>query len=677
MRRGRARPRGSHEGILILTDEGAPVGARLSDLHGMVDQLLTLNVTANRGDVLSHRGLAREIAALFDLRRPDAPLNFDGAALDVEAASLVDVQVRDGSLCPRYAAAVLRGVRVGPSPLWARVRLSRLGVRSINNVVDVTNLVMLETGQPLHAFDRDALRGARVEVRRARAGERMLTLDGVERALSEDDLRICDGEGPVALAGVMGGEHSGVSSATRDVVLECAVFDPRSVRRTARRLGMHTESSHRYERGVDASAVPLVVARCLALFAQLTGATPARGSVDVISAPAAAREIPLRLDRQRALLGVDIDAGESASILRRLGCEVRVEGETLRATVPPHRNDLHVEVDLIEEVARVWGYERVPATLPGSRGAPAGATRDFHARRAARELATALGFDEAIHFTFISPRECASLGFDPARCLRVTNPLSEERSVMRPSLLPKLVGSIAHARRHGEQRVRLFEVGSVFGLSAEALPEEHTRLALVMAGPRDAWLSRAEEVDFYDLKGVVEELVAQSTGEEACFHREGELPAWAHPRAAACVRVGGVDVGFIGALHPDAVEGADLGRGALAAELSLAGVSTRLRAPLARAPSRQPASRRDVSLLVSTRHAAQAITEALSLAAGPLCQSVTLVDRYEQGLAPEHHALTFSLVFRGEERTLLDAEVDAATQRAVDAVATTFEATRR
>lgn len=667
----------SHEGILILTDEGAPVGARLSEMHGMVDQLLTLNVTANRGDVLSHRGLAREIAALFDLRQPDAPVTFDGVALEVEAASLVDVQVRDASLCPRYAAAVLRGVRVGPSPLWARVRLSRLGVRSINNVVDVTNLVMLETGQPLHAFDRDALRGGRVEVRRARAGERMLTLDGVERSLSEDDLLICDGEGPIALAGVMGGEHSGVSTATKDIVLECAVFDPRTVRRTARRLGMHTESSHRYERGIDASAVPLVIARCMALFSKLAGATPARGFVDLVAAPAVPREIPLRLERQRALLGVSVDASESASILRRLGCAVRVEGDALFATVPPHRNDLHIEVDLIEEVARVWGYERVPATLPGSRGAPAGATRDFHARRAARELATALGFDEAIHFTFISPRECASLGFDPDRCVRITNPLSEERSVMRPSLLPKLVGSIAHARRHGEQRVRLFEVGSVFAPSAEALPEEQTRLALVMAGPRDAWLSRADEVDFYDLKGVVEELVVQATGEEARFHREGELPAWAHPRASACVRVGGADVGFIAALHPDAVEGADLGRGAVVAELSLAGVSTRLHAPVARAPSRQPASRRDVSLLVSTRHDAQAITEALRESAGLLCQSVTLVDRYQQGLAPEHHALTFALVFRGDERTLLDAEVDAATQCAVDEAARRFEATRR
>lgn len=667
----------SHDGILILTDEGVAVGAPLSELPGLVDQLLTLNVTANRGDVLSHRGLAREIAALFDLALPAAPAAREVVSLDVEAGELLEVRVHDDALCPRYAAAVLRGVKVGRSPLWARVRLHRLGVRAINNVVDVTNLVMLETGQPLHAFDRGSVRGGRIEVRRARDGERMTTLDEVERSLTSDDLLICDGEGPVALAGVMGGGGSAVSASTSDVVLECAVFDPRAVRRTARRLGMHTESSHRFERGVDASAVPSVIARCVTLFHELAGAAPARGFIDLRAAGRPPAPIALRIPRQHALLGVEIGADESAKILRGLGFEVSVEGSTLRAVAPPHRSDIQREVDLIEEVARVWGFERIPAALPGGRGVAAGATRDFRARRAARGWLTALGFDEAIHFTFISPKECIALGYNPDGCLRLSNPLSEERSVMRPSLLPRLVGSIAHARRHGEQRVRLFEVGAVFAPGAGALPEEHTRVAMVMAGPRDAWLARGEEVDFYDLKGAVEELVFQATGEEASFHRERPLPAWAHPRAAACVRVGGEELGFVAALHPDTVERADLGRGAIVAELSLAGVTRRLRAPVARAPSRQPSSRRDASLLLQTRHGVGAVVEALREGAGPLCQSVTIIDRYTEGTGAEHHALTFSMVFRADDRTLQDVEVDAAAQAAVDAVERRFEATRR
>jgi phenylalanyl-tRNA synthetase beta chain len=667
----------SHEGILILTDEGIAVGTALSDVPGMVDHLLTLNVTANRGDALSHRGLAREVAALLDLPFTDDSAAWEAPALDIDASSLVEVRVHDVARCPRYAAAVLRGVRVRPSPLWARVRLQRLGVRAINNVVDVTNLVMLETGHPLHAFDRDALRGHRIEVRRATPGERLATLDEVDRALTDDDLLICDGEGPVALAGVMGGARSGVTASTTDIVLECAVFDPRTVRRTARRLGMHTESSHRFERGVDASSVDHVVARGVSLFASLAGASAARGQIDVRGPAEAPRAVTLRLARQDALLGVTIGADDAAAMLTRLGCAVTRGEGTLTATIPGHRNDLHREVDLIEEVARVWGFERFPSTLPGSRGAAAGATRDFPARRRTREVLTALGFDEAIHFTFVAPRECVSLGFDPGACLRLTNPLSEERSVMRPSLLPKLVGSVAHARRHGEARVRLFEVGAVFTPGREALPDERTHVGLVMAGPRDAWLARADDVDFYDLKGVVEELVRQLGGDEAVFDTGGERPAWAHPRAWARVRVGDDAMGHLAVVHPDVVESAELGRPAVVAELRLDALSVRRRQPLAKAPPRHPSARRDASLLLDTSHPAAAVAEALREGAGALCREVTLVDRYAQGLGEAKHALTFSMVFRADERTLLDAEVDAAASAGVDAAAQRFGATRR
>ncbi len=646
---------GDHGGILIL-DDTVPVGTPLSAIPGLEDHLLTLNVTPNRGDALSHRGIAREVAALFGI-----PWQAPAPSVRSTAGGVgVTVDVRDAQRCPRYMAASVEGVTLGPSPLHLRVRLHRLGVRPINNVVDVTNLVMLETGQPLHAFDRAELRGGRIVVRAAAEGEKLLTLDGVERSLSGDDLVIADDERALALAGVMGGEHSGIQGSTRDVVIECASFDARGVRRTARRFGMHTESSHRFERGTDFDGLPAALALATSMLSELAGATAVSNVLDVCATPRVAPTVTLRSGRATALLGVEITRDEEKKILAGLGFGVTEVDGGLAVTVPAHRSDVSREVDLIEEVARVWGMDRIPPTLPPTRGARAGARRDWHLRRKLRDVACAVGLDEAVHMIFIAPKEVTALGFDLTATVPLANPLSEERSVLRPSLLPKLVVAAGLARKRGEQRVRLFELGAVFGHSDEALPREETSLGFVMAGPRDAWLARPEEVDLYDLKGAVEELVERMTNVPAGFDREGDAPSWAHPRAWARVLVNGRPAGYIAAAHPDVVERADLGRSVVLGELDAAALGVTGRRLAAKAPSKFPSSRRDVALLVKRDVPAGEVLTALRTLAGPLCESVSLFDRYEGAELPEGtHSLAFALTFRADDRTLLDTEVDA------------------
>ena len=666
-----------HAGILIL-DPSLPKGMSLAELPGMVDALLTLNVTPNRGDALSHRGVARDVAALLHLPWNPPPTPAASLVLAERTASVLAVEVRDPWRCPRYAAAVVSGVSVRPSPLAERVRLTRLGVRPINNVVDVTNLVMLETGQPLHAFDLAQVKGARIVVRRATEGEKLLTLDGAEQTLTADDLVIADAERPLALAGVMGGEHSGVHATTRDIVLECASFEPRGVRRTARRLGFHTESSHRFERGTDLTAVPDVAARAVSMFTALAGGAVADGLLDVYPVPYAPAPITLRPARVGALLGVDVSRAESAEILASLGCVVRDDGDVLTVTSPAHRSDLSREVDLIEEVARVRGVDRIPPTLPPTRGARAGATRDWKVRRKLRETLTALGLDEAIHMVFTSGDDLARVGLDAGAAIRLANPLSEERSHLRPSLIPGLAAAAALARRRGEHRVRLFELGAVFGPTETGLPDEQTRVGAVMAGPRESWLQRPDEVDLYDLKGLVEELVERLTNVPASFDREGAAPVWAHPRAWARVRVGDVTVGYVAAAHPDVVERCDLVRSTVFAELDAGPLGVVGRALAAKAPSKFPSSRRDVALLLAKDVPAGEVLARLRALAGPLCESVTLFDRYLGSELPEgHHSLAFTLTFRADDRTLTEAEVDATCEAVTKGARESFGAAQR
>jgi phenylalanyl-tRNA synthetase beta chain len=665
-------------GILVLPSRLAPAGTTLAQaVPEARDTILEIGLTPNRADGLGHVGLAREAAALFGSR-------FAGAAFAAGAgpgalADQVSVTIEDGERCPHYGAVVLGGATVGPSPLGVRWRLGALGVRSISNVVDVTNLVMLEHGHPLHAFDLDKVRGRRIVVRLAREGERIVTLDGVERALSADDLVICDGEGPVALAGVMGGGRSEISASTTRVLVECAYFEPRGVRRAARRHALHTESSHRFERGVDWGDTPAVLARSEELIARLAGASPLTERRIVEARPLARRTVALRAARIGGLLGAEVDREEARGILDRLGFvrqppPVPAVAATDMWEVPSHRSDVAREVDLIEEVARVRGYDAIPSVLPAVHPSRDRAPRDARARRA-REAATGAGLSEAISLSFVSPQDLEAIGA-PAATVTLRNPLREDQSVMRTSLLPGLLHAVARARRHGERDARLFSVGRVFLAGAGGGAEERLMLAAVLAGARGAWLSKPQPLDVWDGKGLVEGVVERLVRRDILVRAPAaaERPRHLHPRGAAWVDVDGVRVGSFGPLHPDTVDAFALGESVLVLELDLEAIDTLGRRPPAFvAPPRFPASLRDVAVVVRDDVAAGDLERAVREAAGDLAEHVTLFDRFSGGAIPAGHAsLALRVVYRAPDRTLTDAEVDARHERVVAQIRNRF-----
>jgi phenylalanyl-tRNA synthetase beta chain len=674
------------EGILVLPPGFAP-GATLSKaIPAARDTIFEVSLTPNRPDALGHLGLAREAAALFEVPfqapAPQAPERMR----EDEVAKYVSVTLEDAQGCPHYAAGVLEGVRIATSPIDVRWRLASLGVRPISNVVDVTNLVMLEYGHPMHAFDLDKVRGAAIVVRRARAGEKLRTLDGVDRTLVADDLVICDGEGPVALAGVMGGGDSEIAAATQRVLLECAYFDPRGIRRSARRHGLHTESSHRFERGVDWGDSRSALARATAMIASLAGGTAIQRASFVEARPLVRPRVALRHARLTALLGVDTNPEVVRATLTRLGFEPVVqvggagESEAVVDTweVPTFRPDVAREVDLIEEVARVRGLDAIPTTLPAIRPSRDAAPRAGLTRRA-REAGVALGLSEAMTYAFVNPHELEWVGA-PSPAVVLRNPLSEERSVMRTSHLPELLRALAHANRHGERDLRLFTVGPLFLASDGVLPDERLSFAALLAGERRAWLTKPQPADVWDAKGLAEGFVLRLIQRTATVRAAGnDRPKAFHPRGAAWVEVEGSRVGSLGPIHPEVAEAFDIVGGAMVVELDLAALDRiGSKTPQLAALPRFPASARDIAVVVREDVPAGDVELAVREAAGALAEHVALFDRFSGANVPAGHAsLALHVVYRAPDRTLTDAEVDAQHARVVAAVEARFGATLR
>ncbi len=695
-------------GILVFPSAYAKPGTPfVAMVPNARDTVLEIGLTPNRPDGLGHIGLAREICALYNfpfaLPKADrSPAGEPGTSrireANVATKDLVAIQVDDAERCPHYGAAGAVDVVVQPSPPSVRYRLQALGVRSISNVVDITNILMLEWGHPMHAFDLDRVRptsAPRIHVRRAKAGESIVTLDGVTRMLVEDDLLICDGEGPTALAGVMGGATSEIHVGTTRVLFECAWFDPRGVRRSARRHGMHTESSHRFERGVDPGDVAHVLARAVALTCELAGASATKGQVHVQgarvsdeAAPPSRKTLVLREARIEGLLGIRIPFADALSILERLGCTIakREEGRA-EVLVPTHRPDLGREVDLVEEVLRVHGIDHVPAELP-----PVRASRDIGGREElasrARTAAVALGLSEAITFSFTSRATLEALGA-PEPTVILKNPLAEHQAVMRTSLLPGLLDAVRNARRHGERDVKEFTIGPVFLArngkrparpADETLPDERLRLAVVLAGERPAWLTRPVPFDVWDMKGYAIELASRLSGqpaESAAFDRAA-IPRHLHPRGAAKLVVAGQEVGAFGILHPDAASALELDGEVLVLEMELDPFVAGPKLPAFSAIPKFPASPRDVALVVKDGIPAGDVVSAVRAAAGPLAEDVRLFDRFVGGQVPAgHSSLAIRVVYRAPDRTLTDADVDAAHANVVKAVSERFGATLR
>ncbi len=679
-------------GIIVLdADDGTPLGAPAQQALGVNDWMIEINAPANRGDCLGHLGLARELCALLGGRLvPPAPEpDLDALAADLDAAALAAVTIADPDGCPRYVARVIDGLTVRPSPRRFAQRLRAVGVRPISNLVDVTNYVLFELGQPLHAFDWHHVRGARIDVRRARAGERMTTLDGQERALVPDDLLICDGEGPVALAGVMGGAESEVSAATTRVLLESASFQPRSIRRTARRLALPSEASQRFERGVDPELAPLAAARASVLLARLGGGRIARGMVDVYPRPVVRPRVPLRLSRTRALIGADVGAAQCESALARLGCDVvRTGDDTWEVTPPSARTDLTREVDLIEDVLRVHGYGNVPATIPALRVGPAPLADDI-ADRARRALAAA-GLAEAITYGFQSRERVAALGVSAddrrAHPVAVKNPMSAEQAVMRTSLLPNLVGALARNASFGLRDAALFEVGAVFlrkaGTALDGEPrellDEPLHAAAVLTGARPSWLGAAQPWDYFDVKGMLEQLLRALGAGEPRYVATREIP-YLHPGVAAHVLAAdGTRLGEIGEVHPAMREQLGVLAPVFMFDVALEALPAPTPAQM-RAVPRFPASTRDVSLLLDDPIPAARVRDVIAGASQPLLETVRLAEEYRDAakLGAAKKSQLWSITYRAPDRTLTDPEVDAAHEAIVSRLLADTPAERR
>jgi phenylalanyl-tRNA synthetase beta chain len=674
-----------HEGILVL-DPGAPLGAPLAQVVSAGDRVLEVGITPNRGDTASLLGLAREVRAFFGgvLRPPESRPEESGAP--ATASARIEIKARDR--CHHYVARIVRGVRVGPSPDWLKQRLEASDIRSINNVVDVTNLVLMEFGQPLHAFDLGVIEGGEIRVRLAGPGETLETLDGQLRELDERDLIIADVARPVALAGVMGGAATEVGDATRDILIEAAHFHPSCVRLTARRHGLRSEAAYRFERGVDREGVRRAADRAARLVAELAGGEVAPGVAEARGEPAPATErIALSVARTNRLLGTDIPETEAAALLERVGvtCERRGE-DVLDCTVPAHRNDLHLPEDLVEEIARVHGYERIPTTLPTARLEPAVLPPGFELAEAARDALAALGLVELATFPFIWPKELEALGLesgDPRRrALRVLNPIQEGESQMRTTLLPSLLRVAKQNLRRQADAVRVFEVTRVFlpqGEGASDLPRERLSATALLAaeGLPHLWAAPDPPPIFFEARGVAERLLS-ALGYVACLRSGGGAP-YLHPGAAAELSAQGTVVGVVGELHPEVASRFEIDVPCAVVEVDLdALLAANRREFQFREVSKEPAVRRDIAVLVDRSQPAGEIVEAVGKVAGADLVSVEIFDRYEGKGVPEGRvSLAFRMVFQRSDRTLTDAEVTKTTNRVIRTLTERFGAELR
>lgn len=647
------------EGILILP-EAAEVGSPLVEALGLDDPIIEIDLTPNRGDCLSMVGIAREVAAFAPngrLRLPEVPAVAGGGVPPVRVA------IDDEALCHRYTCRAVEGVTIGPSPAWMARRLEQVGVRPINNVVDVTNYVLFELGQPLHAFDLDRITGGEIRVRRATAGERLTTLDGVDRPLDGERLVIADGSGPVALAGVMGGLSTEVGETTRRVLIESASFDPVSVRRTAQALQLHSESSHRFERQVDRDGVITALHRACALLGEVAGGRPQGAAVDRYPGRREAPVIHLDLARTGRDLGIEVDTATATALLTPLGFAVATEADGVAVTVPSWRNDVERPADLVEEVARRYGYDRIPATYPtGGRPTEPPALRD-RLRRRLTDVTAALGYREVVTVAFTDESRADRLALaagDPRRrWVRVTNPIAQDQAVMRTELIGDLLQVAAHNQRHGASGLHLFQVAVVFAETGEMAAEEAEHVALFACGPRTdaSWQAAAEETDFFHLKGDLDALLTTLGVAEVAWRRSAE--PFLHPGRGADLFAGDTRLGWAGELHPEAAAAFDLTGRCLIGEIDVEAVAGRLSEGCTfQTIPRFPAMERDLALLCPEAvEAATLVATGRDL--GGVVEAVTLFDRYQGEHVPEGMvSIGLRLRLRHAERTLTDAEAD-------------------
>ncbi|MFZ2448485.1 MAG: phenylalanine--tRNA ligase subunit beta [Syntrophobacteraceae bacterium] len=670
---------GEDQSGIWLLPEDTPLGKPLDTALGINDMLMEVGITPNRGDCLSMIGIAREVAALCSTSVKYPPVSLEESGPPIENFSSITIDDPVG--CPRYSARLIRGVKIGPSPEWLKGRVEAVGLRSINNIVDVTNFIMIELGQPLHAFDFDRLRERRIVVRKAASGEKFTTLDGIERELPEDTVLICDGVGPVAIGGIMGGLNSEISPETVDVLIESAYFQPTSIRKSSKKLGLKTESSYRFERGTDPEGVLRAVDRAARLMREVGGGMIAKGRIDVYPRPITAPAITLRVDGVNRFLGTVHSAREMKEVLERIEMRVeQVDQDRLEVVPPTFRPDITREVDLAEEVARLAGYDAIPVTSPTA--AVEAASLDPHQRARAdlKRMMEGAGFFEVINYSFISSEAIKKLRLpegdprlDP---IPLKNPLSDEQAVMRTSLLPGILQNVRYNFDRRSENLRIFELSKIFlPQKGELLAGEPHHIAGAMAGARVGQLlyGADQDIDYTDIKGVVESILGFFRIEGARFRAE-ELPPWLDPCASASVYAGGERVGELGRAHPEVGEGFDLKRPVFLFRLdfdrlfALSGPS-----PFFTSLPKFPAVARDMALVAGEGLPVEAPLDFISSLNEPLLERVEIFDIFRsKQLGADKKSVGYRLTYRAGDRSLTDEEVNAIHGKLVEKVLEKF-----
>ena len=669
-------------GVMILPHE-ATVGQPAADLLGRNDTVLEIDLTPNRPDCLSHVGVAREVAAFTATQLKFSLPAVKETGEPIDSLGAVTIQATD--LCRRYTGRVISGVSIAPSPFWLQARLHAVGLRPVNNVVDVTNYVMMELGHPLHAFDYDLLSENRIDVRRAAAGEKMRTLDGVERSFPSGTLLICDGQKPVAVAGVMGGETTEVHQGTKDIFLEAAYFDPSSIRKTAKALGLHSESSHRFERGTDVEGLVTALDRAAMLIQQVAGGAIAKGRIDVYPGKQASQTVPLRIGRVRDLLGVSLSAEEITALLKTISLPVkRQDGETLVVEIPSFRVDLSREIDLIEEVVRLYGYNRVPSSVPSASVQAGPQKKEQRLVGLVRQSLVALGYRETIHYSFHNPGDLDDL-MVPAdhpwrNQIMIRNPLSEEFSVLRTTLLPGLLQTARLNVNRSQTELRIFEMARVFEPGENRLPREKDRIGGLIVGKAapDGWDRPPESVDFFDLKGDLESLFESLRLPPVTWTAE-DTPPLLHPGKSAWIHCGDRNIGFLGQLHPATLKRIDMDVSPVCFELDLdACLNLASEKVVYRPAIRFPSVERDIAVIVPEDLPAARLENTIRRVNSDLVKSVRVFDVYRGKPIPaDKKSLALAMRFQAADRTLTDDEVNAVRDEIVAELNREFGASLR
>lgn len=681
-------PKELQEGILVLP-ENTEIGQPILNVLGLDDKVLELDLTPNRSDCLSMLGAAYEVSAILGrelkLPQPDKQL----MEVSDEAEEHISVTIEATEQCPHYAARYITGVKLGKSPLWMQNRLMAAGVRPINNIVDITNYVMLEYGQPLHAFDADKLEGGAVSVRMAHEGETMMTLDGQERRLEPHMLLITSGGKPVALAGVMGGLDSEVTEQTVNIFLESARFDGGTVRKTSRQLGLRSEASSRFEKEVDPAAVIPALNRAVALMAEYAGGSVHRGIVEAGSPMQEPRVITLSLDKLNRYLGTDLSLLEVKTLFARLHfpCGDAAQG-MIEVEVPTRRGDIMLDVDLIEEIARLYGYDNIPTTPIEGPTTPGSLTKPQVVRRAIRRLLTHGGWQEVLGYSFIHPEQAAAFSaVEGVKAVKLAMPMSEDRSVLRTSLIPQLLDMAAYNTNRKQPDLALFEIGNLFHSEEEALtkqPVERPVLGMLLSGRKGnkQWNVQPAAVDFFDLKGAMESVFEYLGIPGSCITYEADQPEGFHPGRSATLYMesdsGKIKLGVLGQLHPELQRDNDLDD-TYVAEILLEKLYELANGEVVyRDLPRFPAMERDLALVVDESVEAGKLLDTIRSHAGELLQSVQVFDVFTGSrLGEGKKSIAIALTYRHPERTLTDEEVAEATEKAVQALAQTFGAELR